>query len=227
MSHFHAARAALGVSYTDLIASPRVLACFANRQLLVYNDCMSHNHPPREILADDATEGVSLLLRLRLPWLLVGLVAGGFATVLVSRFEVLLEQHVSLAFFMPIIVYMGGAVGTQTETIFVRNMARGRISLHTYLLKEIALGILIGLVSGVLFGGFAFAWIRDFELAVTVGLAMAGTAAVAPVTALIVPALIRREHKDPALGAGPFVTIIQDILSIVIYFIVATAILLR
>ena len=84
--------------------------------------------PEKTIYADDAKEKVGFLLRLRLPWLIIGLVGGTLASFLVSRFEEILSQNISLAFFLPLIVYMSDAVGTQTETIFVRNLAKGKVN---------------------------------------------------------------------------------------------------
>jgi len=177
------------------------------------------------VYADDAKERVSFLLGLRLPWLLVGLIGGTLASVIVSRFETVLSENISLAFFLPLIVYMSDAVGTQTETIFVRNLAKGKISLTTYLLKEFLVGIVLGVVFGILIGLIANFWIGSFKIAFTVGLAMFVNVAIAPIIALIVPTAIFKEHRDPALGAGPFTTIVQDIISILIYFLVAGFIL--
>ena len=180
----------------------------------------------KEIFADDTKESVGLLLRLRLPWLVIGLVGGSLAALLVSRFEGVIEQNVSLAFFLPIIVYMSDAVGTQTETIYVRNLAKGNIRLRTYFLKELILGISLGLIFGVAIGIFANLWLGSPEIARTVGISMFATVTTAPIVALLVPALLQKEHTDPALGGGPFTTIIQDVISLLIYFLVATTILL-
>ncbi len=179
----------------------------------------------KEIYADDATEGIGLLLRLRFPWLLAGMVGGGIATVLVSRFEAVLLQYISLAFFLPIIVYMSDAVGTQTETIYIRNLGRKHVKTPIYFAKEFEIGVLLGLVFGVLLGLFAYLWLGAVETALVVGFAMFATVAVAPVIALAVSSVFYREHTDPALGAGPFSTVIQDITSLLIYFLIASVIL--
>ncbi|MDP2670975.1 MAG: magnesium transporter [bacterium] len=174
------------------------------------------------VYADDDTEKVSLLLRLRLPWLLVGLVGGTAASFLVSRFEPILTQNISLAFFLPLIVYMSDAVGTQTENIFVRNLGKGEARFFTYLIKEFFIGVGLGLIFAVLIGLVTHFWIGSMEITTTVSLAMFLTVSVAPIIALIVPELITKEHRDPALGSGPFTTIVQNIVSIIIYFLVAS-----
>lgn len=180
---------------------------------------------PKEILADDATEGIGLLLRLRFPWLLLGLVGGALASFLVSRFESILSQNIALAFFVPMIVYMSDAVGTQTETIYVRNLAKKQIRLLSYLTKELAIGFLLGIVFGLLIGIFAYLWLNSVETAFTVALAMAVNVTIAPAVALLTASFLHKEHSDPALGAGPFSTVLQDIISLLIYFLIASLIL--
>lgn len=176
----------------------------------------------KTIIADDAKESVGLLLRLRLPWLFIGLLGGTLAAFFVSRFETIIEENIGLAFFLPLIVYMSDAVGTQTQTIYVRNLARGVVKLHTYLLKEFILGIILGAIFGLLIGFFASTWLDSGVLGRAVGLSMFVTVATAPIVALVISAFLKHEHTDPALGAGPFATIIQDVISILIYFVVAT-----
>jgi len=179
----------------------------------------------RVVYADDEKEKVGLLLRLRLPWLIVGLVGGSAAAFLVSRFEKTLSQNISLAFFLPLIVYLSDAVGTQTQTIFVRNLSKGKANFFTYLVKELLIGIFLGLIFGLLIGILAKIWIGATDIAITVGVALFITVATAPVVALVVAEILYKEHEDPAIGAGPFTTIIQDIISILVYFIVASLIL--
>lgn len=178
-------------------------------------------------IADDEKEGVGLLLRLRVPWLVLGLLGGTAASFIVSRFEVVISENISLAFFLPVIVYMSDAVGTQTETIFVRDLTKGKAKFSSYLLKEFILGLVLGSLFGALIGLVAYFWIGSFDIALTVFLAMAVNVALAPIVALIVPELLFKEHTDPALGGGPFTTIIQDIISILVYLLVASVILFR
>lgn len=183
------------------------------------------DHTSKEIYADDAKESVGLLIRLRLPWLIIGLVGGAFITVFISRFEHALSQDIHLAFFLPIIVYMSDAVGTQTGTIFVRNLGKKRVKLFTYVIKELILGLGIGLILGSILGLFTYFWLRDSQTAWTVALAMFINITIAPIIALIIPEVFQLRHSDPAVGAGPFTTLIQDMISLVVYFSIATIIL--
>lgn len=190
---------------------------------------MQDHHNPQDrkmILADDDTESVGFLLRLRLPWLILGLAGGVAASYVVSHFEEILTRHVALAFFIPFIVYISDAVGTQTETIYVRNAADGKIDIKKYIAKELALGLIIGALLGIATAFFAYWWMRDLALARTVGLSLAINVTLAPILALTISHILRRSHEDPALGAGPFTTIIQDLISVSIYFAIASALLL-
>lgn len=175
--------------------------------------------------ADDARERITQLIKLRLPWLVVGLLGGIGASFIVSRFEDIISKNISLAFFVPFIVYMSDAVGTQTETIFVRNMSKGKPHFIIYIVKEFFFGLILGVLFGGATGLFAYIWLHDPKIAWTVGLAMLANVAAAPIIALIIPEILFKEHTDPALGGGPFTTIIQDILSILIYFLIASVII--
>src|SRR5687767_11619514 len=146
------------------------------------------------ILADDATENVGFLLKLRLPWLFLGLLGGGVMTFAISRFEQVLNENIKLAFFIPLIVYMSDAIGTQTETIFVRNIGRKKVSYLVYFAKELALGIILGFIFGLAVWLFSLLWFQDWEIALTVGLAMLASCATASVIALLLPIILYREH---------------------------------
>lgn len=176
---------------------------------------------------DDAKEGVGQLLQERLPWLIVGLIGGGIASQIAARYEALLASHVSLAFFIPIIVYMSDAVGTQTETVYVRNLSRKQLNFWVYLIKEFLVGIAFGALFGLLIGSFVYLWRGEYEIALTVSLAMAASVASAPVVALITSVTLQKEHADPAVGAGPFTTVIQDLISLLIYFAIASVIIFK
>lgn len=185
----------------------------------------SKKHIQKVIMADDLRESVGFLLRLRLPWLIAGLMGGFGASVLISKYEAVLASDVRLAFFLPVIVYLSDAVGTQTETIYVRNLADKKGYFHTYLVKESFLGVLFGIVFGFLTFGFTYLWFDNVSLSSVVAMAMAASVALAPIVALLTAKLFQTEHQDPAVGAGPFKTIFQDVISIVIYFVIASTIL--
>lgn len=181
--------------------------------------------PP--VLEDDTKEPMSLMIEHRLPWLVIGLVGGLGLTFISARFEELLSQNIALAFFIPVIVYMADAVGSQTEAVYIRNLNKKRTKFSVYLVKEVALGILLGILFGALTAAFAYLVFHSFDTAASVGLAMAVTMGTAPILALVVPTVLKMEHKDPAVGTGPFVTVVQDFMSLLIYFVTATIIIFK
>lgn len=178
-------------------------------------------------IEDDAKEPMSLMIKHRLPWLIIGLFGGVLATVISSRFEVILEKNIHLAFFIPVIVYLADAVGTQTESVYIENLTRKKVNFRIYLIKEFFLGNIIGFFFGLLIGVFAYFWFKSIDTAFTVGYSMFLTMGIAPITALIVPTILWREHKDPAVGSGPFVTVLQDLFTLMIYFYIASIIIFR
>lgn len=172
-------------------------------------------------LEGSAAEPATHLLEHRLPWLALGLLGGIATVVIISKFEYLLAADVRLAFFIPIIVYMSGAVGTQAATIYVRNLALRKINFFGYLFKETIVGVGLGLIFGLATGLFADYWFGSAEMGFTVGFAMFVNSSIAPVLAIIIPALLYREHSDPALGSGPLAIIIEDLISLLVYFGIA------
>lgn len=178
------------------------------------------------VLEDDNKEPVRLMVEHRLPWLIIGLLGGIIATVFASQFEDLLRENIQLSFFIPVIVYMADAVGTQTENTIVRNLARRKVHFLTYLIKEFLFGIILGVSFGFAAATFAYFWFSSFETALTVGIAMCATMSIAPPVALIIPEILWKRHTDPAIGSGPFTTVVQDLLSLLIYFFVAATVVL-
>lgn len=167
------------------------------------------------------------LIRYRLPWLILGLAGGFIATIVVGFFEEILNQRIELAFFIPIIVYMSDAVGTQTETLFIRGIALRSIKMGPYMLREALVGFGLGSICGFLLFLFSYVWLGSVTMAIIAGTAMLISTSSAVFIAIFIPWLIARTNQDPAFGSGPFATILQDILSIFIYFVIATALLAK
>lgn len=160
--------------------------------------------------------------RHRLPWLLVGLAGSMVAAVVVSRFERVLESKLAVAFFVPAIVYLADAIGTQTEAIVVRGLSLSRLSLRHLLFDELRTGLLIGLTLGLLSFPIVAVTFGDVRLGLSVAFAILVAGAVATSIGLLLPWILQRMGTDPAFGSGPVATIIQDVLSLLIYFAIAT-----
>jgi magnesium transporter len=154
----------------------------------------------------------------RLPWLLVGLLGGAAATAVVARFERVLEARVAVAFFIPAVVYLADAVGTQTEAIMVRYLSAGHAPLWRLLRGELLTGLLIGVCLSLLVFPATLLAFGDARLAAAVTVAVAVAGLVASGVGLVFPWLLSRAGRDPAFGSGPVATVVQDVLSLLIYF---------
>lgn len=164
--------------------------------------------------------------RHRLPWLLIGLLGSMVATAVVASFEQALESRVMLAFFIPGLVYMADAIGTQSEAVAVRGLSLSHGRIGHWLGSELRTGLIIGVTLGLV--TFPAVWLifGDRALALAVALALVASGAVAATIGMFLPWLLHKSGMDPAYGSGPLATIIQDVLSLLIYFAVATAIVL-
>ena len=167
-----------------------------------------------------AEEPVMRRLYHRLPWLLVGLVGAMASAVLVGSFEEELDAKVILAFFVPAVVYMADAVGTQTEAILIRGLSVG-VAVRDVLLREVVTGAITGVVVGALFLPFVIVGYGDAGVAVAVALALFASCSISTLVAIALPSLFQRLGADPAFGSGPLATVIQDLLSIAVYLAIA------
>jgi magnesium transporter len=160
----------------------------------------------------------------RVPWLLLGLLGALAAADIVGAFEADLQSHVVLAFFIPGIVYLADAVGTQTEALVIRGLSVG-VPIGRIVRREILTGVVIGIALALLFYPFAL-WRWDAGvIATAVSLAIFAACATASTVAMTLPWIFHRMGVDPAFGSGPLATVIQDLLSIVIYLAIATEML--
>jgi magnesium transporter len=166
--------------------------------------------------------------RIRLPWLLASWLGGIVAFLIIGYFETSLNKLVYLAAFIPIIMGMGGNIGTQSSTIVVRGLATGRINIKQVwevVFKELAVGFFLGFFYGFLLGVVAHFRYDRWLLGVTVGLAVMSSMTIAALVGSLVPMVFARVNIDPAVATGPFVTTSIDILSVFFYFQIATVLL--
>ena len=160
----------------------------------------------------------------RVPWLLLGLAGAILAADIVRFFERELQANVMIAFFIPGIVYLADAVGTQTEALIIRGLSVG-VPIGSVLRREILTGLMIGLTLAMVFYPIGvWRWAGD-GIVLAVALAIFAACATASLVALALPWVLNRLGIDPAFGSGPLATVVQDLLSIVIYLVIATAIL--
>jgi magnesium transporter len=160
----------------------------------------------------------------RMPWLLVGLVGALLAAEAVAWFEQDLQTNLMLAFFLPAIVYLADAVGTQTETLAIRGLSVG-VAIRGIAWSEIATGLAVGVGLAVAATPIMLWRWGASDITAIVILSVIGTCGVATAVAIMLPWIIDRLGSDPAFGSGPLATVIQDLLSILIYLSIASAVL--
>ena len=170
-----------------------------------------------------AEESITRRLWHRFPWLLLGLLGAMASTVIVGAFEAQLEQKVLLAFFVPAVVYMADAVGTQTEAVVIRGLSVG-VRLRPIVGRELLTGVAIGAGIGAAFFAFALLVWDDSRASAAVALALVASCSIATVLAMVLPWTFQRAGSDPAFGSGPLATVIQDLVSIAVYLAIASLI---
>lgn len=174
------------------------------------------------------TKSIARSTKIRLPWLFASCIGGLVAFFIIGRFEAALTKVAYLAAFIPVILGMGGNVGTQSSTIVVRGLATGRLhvrDLWRVVSKEIAVGLILGATYGLLIGAVAQLRYPGWLLAASVGLAVVCSMTVATLVGSLVPMLFARMSVDPAVATGPFVTTSIDIIAVALYFLIATSFL--
>ncbi len=170
--------------------------------------------------------------RIRLPWLFASFIGGVAAFFIIGGFEEDLAKFTSLAAFIPVIMGMGGNIGTQSSTIVVRGIATGRININDFakvVSKEIAVGLILGIIYGIFIGVIAKLTFAaepfSLSLAFAVGLAILSSMSIAALVGSMVPLVLEKFHIDPAVATGPFVTTSIDIVSVYCYFMLASVLL--
>jgi magnesium transporter len=167
----------------------------------------------------------------RLPWLLVTLFGGFLTSVILRAFHAQISQIVALAYFVPIVLAMGGNTGIQSSTLVVRSIALGTLegrNIFRILFKEILAGALMGSACGLIVwmwarflmeqGGGTAPGLAVGLLAAVVGVALFAAMTFAASFGALVPIVLNRLRVDPAVASGPFVTITNDIAALLIYF---------
>jgi magnesium transporter len=161
-------------------------------------------------------------LRHRLPWLLLGLAGSAVATAAMAGFERTLAANVAVAFFVPGLVYLADAIGTQSEAIAVRGLSLSRAGIGHLLGGELASGMLIGAILGAACYLPVLLAFGDERLALAVSTALFVASSIAASLGLLLPWLLKKLALDPAYGSGPVATIVQDVATLFVYFAAVT-----
>lgn len=171
----------------------------------------------------ESSDTVWVLSRARLPWLLVGMVGGILGAQVIGVYESQLTENTVMAFFIPLIAAMGGNVGVQSSAIVVQGLANQTMNadkISGKLGKEVLVGLLNGIVCSAIVFGYILFFDNDITLGITVGAALFSVIIFAALFGTLVPLVLNRFKIDPALATGPFITTVNDVLGLWIYFLI-------
>ncbi|MCU0449820.1 MAG: magnesium transporter [Bernardetiaceae bacterium] len=169
-------------------------------------------------------DSVWRLSRARLPWLLIGMLGGILGARFIGLFEGDLLQVPAMAFFIPLITATGGNVGIQSSTIIVQSLAEKDAfasSAWQRLFRVLLVAILNGLVISLVVFGFNMLLFNNLTLSVVVSIALFSVVLIASVMGTVTPLALNRLGINPALASGPFITTANDLMGLLVYFLVA------
>ncbi|MBU1202828.1 magnesium transporter [Patescibacteria group bacterium] len=172
----------------------------------------------------DNISSLSMLVSLkhRLPWLIIGLLGGILAAQIIGLFEHTLSENIILASFIPLVVYMASAVGTQVGFFIIRDLAiNPKLNFFIYTIKQFRVIFFIGVVVSILIFIVTLVFYSNISVAFVLALAMFLAILSSIITGLFIPYAFSRLRFDPANASGPIATIIQDLTSVTIYLLVA------
>jgi magnesium transporter len=163
----------------------------------------------------------------RIPWLIIGLLGVIITAAVIGLFEGVLQNKIILAFFIPAVVYISGALGNQLQALFIRDLAvmGDKLKIHLYIIKQTSISILIALIVSIITVIGIKAFWQDMQAANIVALSMFASIIITNFTSFIITYSLKKAGKDPAIGAGPFATMISDGTSIIVYLLIASAML--
>jgi magnesium transporter len=167
----------------------------------------------------ESSDSIWELTRARLPWLLIGMIGGLLGAKVIGIFD--LENNFELAFFIPLIAAMGGNVGVQSAAIVVQGLANDSLKMENIfqkLIKELGVGLLNGIICSIIILGAAFGLGYSMELSLTVSISLLVVIVFAAVFGTFIPLTLEKYKIDPALATGPFITTVNDVLGLFIYF---------
>ena len=171
-------------------------------------------------------DGVWILSKARLPWLIVGVMGGLLGAYFISFYEEDLKLVPMMAFFIPLITATGGNVGIQSSSLVVQSLATRNVfedSLLSRLIKVLFVAVVNGIILAIIVFGIVMFSKSDQRIAMTVSIALFSVVLLASFMGTITPLLLDKFGINPALASGPFITTANDLLGLVVYFAVAHA----
>jgi magnesium transporter len=179
-------------------------------------------------ISEDVESGDSILTltRARLPWLLIGMMGGMISANIIGVFDI--TENPQMAVFMPLIAAMGGNVGVQSAALVVKALANKSAldeTLAQKLAKELGVGLFNGLICSLIIFGVSMLFHFEYHLSLTASIALFSVIIFASFFGTWIPMTLNRFKIDPALATGPFVTTLNDIFGLIIYFTIGHSIL--
>ncbi len=184
----------------------------------------------------DINEPIREAYGARVRWLLGNLITASLASFIISRFEHVIAQLVTLAVLMPIVAGIGGNAGTQTLAVTVRALATNQLTssnswravrreISIALLNGVSIALVIGVAVSLIFAdwGMGFPAGLDWHLGLVIGLAMMANILIAGVAGVVVPLTIERFRADPAIASSIFVTMTTDSMGFLVFLSLAVA----
>jgi magnesium transporter len=171
----------------------------------------------------ETTDNVWVMSRARLPWLLVAMFGGIAGAMVIGNYEEELQLNPQMAFFIPLVVAMGGNVGIQSSALIVQGLANNTLSkdgMVVRILKELAVGLLNGLACTAVLMAYSFLFSYPLELSLTIGASLLAVILFAAAFGTFMPLTLNRMKIDPALATGPFITTSNDIIGLLFYFMI-------
>lgn len=178
---------------------------------------------------DDRKPTALSAAKARIPWIIVLLFLGMLTGGLIGVFEETLNEVVVLATFIPIMMATAGNVGTQSLAVAVRNLTledeSNKVSFFKTVKNELGAGVIMGFVAAIVMIIIVLVFYQNPTLAFILAVSMFITVAISTVIGTTIPAIITKFKIDPAVASGPFITTINDTISLAIYFSIATLLL--
>lgn len=171
----------------------------------------------------DSSDSVLKLTKARIPWLLIGMGGGILSSIVVKGFDSHIALHPVMASFIPMIGAMGGNVAIQSSSIIVQGLANNTLGLDSAgkkILKEVLGALLNGAIVATLAFLYNIFFASDFALSIAVSLSLITVVLFAAIVGTALPLGFNRLKIDPAVATGPFITTINDIMGMAIYFLI-------
>ena len=171
-------------------------------------------------------DNIFMLTKARIPWLIIGMLGGLLGAQIIGLFKI--EENPLLAFFIPLITAMGGNVGVQSSAIIVQGLAAKSLGISHWskrLIKEFGVALVNGLICCFLLFFISIFLYPQPNISITISLSLLSVMVFAALFGTFVPLILNKYKIDPALATGPFITTINDVIGLFIYFSIAKLIL--